>query len=221
MSKQWFVLNTLTGQEQKVQRLIAAKIREGIKTVDPVTHETKVLDISPFIGETLVPTERVVSMKSSRKTTVTKKLFPGYVFIELELYLDDRHRKLNKDVWEAVNLIDGVIGFLGAERNVRGEMIRPPLPMSEAEVQNLKGQTGETEAKAKPKIDFQPGETVKIADGAFLGSIATVQSVDPDHGRLTVSVTIFGGDTPVELEYWQVEKVEKTEKNEGEAVPEA
>ena len=200
MNYQWFVLNTLTGQEQKVQKMLKAKASEGV------------VDLAPFVGETLVPTEKVVSQRNGKKATVTRKLFPGYVFAELALYRDARGKILNKELWEYVNGLQGVIGFLGAERNHRGEMLRPPAPMTEDEIANIKATTGAGVDKARPKVTFEPGELVKIVDGPFLSSVGVVQTVDPQHGRLVVSVTLFGGDTPVELEYFQVERHVEEEK---------
>ncbi len=194
MNMQWFVLNTLTGQEQKIQKMLKAKASEGV------------VDLAPFVGETIVPTEKVVSQRNGKKTTVTRKLFPGYVFAELALYRDPRCKVLNKELWEYVNGLQGVIGFLGAERNHRGEMIRPPVPMTPDEIANIRASMGASGEKPKPKVAFEPGELVKIVDGPFLSSVGVVQEVDPDRGRLVVAVTLFGGDTPVDLEYWQVER---------------
>ena len=98
MSKQWFVLNTLTGQEQKVQKLLVAKAAEAE------------IDLAGMIGETLMPTVKEVSTRNGRKTTVTRKLFPGYVFAELDLYSNYRKRERNEAVWSFVNGLDGVIG---------------------------------------------------------------------------------------------------------------
>ena len=178
----WFVLQTLTGQEQKVQRLIEAKSKE------------QGLDAS--IGEVLMPTERVTSVKMGKKTTVVKKLFPGYLFIQAAVYEDDG-KKRNEPVWSFIKGIQGVIGFLGGE---------PPREMRAAEVDAIRGQVAGVEEKPKPKVDFEPGELVRITDVPFMNSSGVVQSIDHDHGRLTVMVTIFGGETPVDLEYWQVER---------------
>ena len=178
----WFVLQTLTGQEQKVQRLIEAKSKE------------QGLDAS--IGEVLMPTERVTSVKMGKKTTVVKKLYPGYLFIQAAVYEDDGKTR-NEPVWSFIKGIQGVIGFLGGE---------PPREMRAAEVDAIRGQVAGVEEKPKPKVDFEPGELVRITDGPFMNSSGVVQSIDHDHGRLTVMVTIFGGETPVDLEYWQVER---------------
>ena len=202
MSKQWFILSTMTGQEQKVQRLIRAKASEGE------------VDLAPAIGGLEIPTERVLVSRNGRQKAVTRKLFPGYVFAELDLYKDVRRKQFNKELWQFVNSIDGVICFLGSERNARGEMVVPPTPMTDEEVANVRAVTAAPEDKPKLKVTFEPGEEVKIVDGPFMASTGTVQTVEPDKGRLTVTVTLFGGDTPVDLEYWQVERVEK--KPEGE-----
>ena len=178
----WFVLQTLTGQEQKVQRLLEAKSKE--------------LGLDASIGEVLMPTERVTSVKMGKKTTVVKKLFPGYLFIQAAVYEDDG-KKRNEPVWSFIKGIQGVIGFLGGE---------PPREMPASEVEAIRGQATELQEKPKPKIIFEPGEMVKIIDGPFMSSSGVVQSIDPDHGRLTVMVSIFGGETPVDLEYWQVER---------------
>lgn len=178
----WFVLQTLTGQEQKVQRLIDAKSKEE--------------GLAEEIGEVLMPTERVTSVKMGKKTTIVKKLFPGYLFIQAAVYQDDRKTR-NEPVWSFIKGIQGVIGFLGGE---------PPREMPASEVEAIRGQATELQEKPKPKIIFEPGEMVKIIDGPFMSSSGVVQSIDPDHGRLTVMVSIFGGETPVDLEYWQVER---------------
>lgn len=206
MSKQWFILSTMTGQEQKVQRLIRAKASEGE------------IDMAPFIGGLEIPTERVLVSRNGRQKAVTRKLFPGYVFAELDLYKDVRRKQFNKELWQFVNSIDGVICFLGSERNMRGEMVRPPIPMTEEEVANVLS-IGGVDSKPRPSVTYQPGEQVKIVDGAFVGSVGTVSAVDSEHGRMTVNVSIFGSDTPVDLEYYQVERyVEPTPEERAAAV---
>ena len=187
MRQGWFVLQTLTGQEQKVQKLIDAKSQEE--------------GLADQIGEVLMPTERVTSVKMGKKTTVVKKLFPGYLFIQAAVYQEDRKTR-NEQVWSFIKGIQGVIGFLGGE---------PPREMPAAEVEAIRGQATELQEKPKPKVIFEPGEMVKIIDGPFMSSSGVVQSIDPDHGRLTVMVSIFGGETPVDLEYWQVEREDSAE----------
>jgi transcriptional antiterminator NusG len=182
MTKQWFVLHTLTGQEQKVKRSIEARVR--------------IEEMGEFIGEVVIPTEKVSEVKNGVKTTVTRKFFPGYVLINLALY-DESTRELVEPTWRFLKETSGVIGFIGGER---------PMPLSAAEVDAIVNQVQEKKEKVKPKVQFEPGETVKITDGPFMSFNGTVDEVDPDRGKLKVSVAIFGRSAPVELEYWQVER---------------
>lgn len=192
MRQGWYVLQTLTGQEQKVQRLIEAKSKEE--------------GIADQIGEVLMPTERVMTVKNNKKKTIVKKLFPGYLFVQAAVYEDGGKRR-NEPVWSFLKGIQGVIGFLGGE---------PPREMPASEVETIRGQAEELQEKPKPKVVFEPGEMVKINDGPFMSSSGVVQSIDPDRGRLTVMVSIFGGETPVDLEYWQVEREESsTQESQG------
>ncbi|HRR35413.1 MAG TPA: transcription termination/antitermination protein NusG [Kiritimatiellia bacterium] len=182
MTKQWFVLHTLTGQEQKVKRSIEARVR--------------IEEMGEFIGEVVIPTEKVSEVKNGVKTTVTRKFFPGYVLINLALY--DENRNVLEPTWRFLKETAGVIGFLGGER---------PLPLPANEVDAIVNQVADKgKEKAKPKVQFEPGETVKIIDGPFMSFNGTVDEVDPDRGKLKVSVAIFGRSAPVELEYWQVER---------------
>jgi len=182
MTKQWFVLHTLTGQEQKVKRYVEAQARLQAMT--------------EYIGEVIIPTEKVSETKNGVKTTVTRKFFPGYVLISLSLY--DEAKQLVEPTWRFLRETPGVIGFVGGER---------PMPLSTAEVEAIVNQVEAKKEKVRPKIAFEPGETVKITDGPFMNFTGAVDEVDPDRGKLKVSVAIFGRSAPVELEYWQVERV--------------
>ena len=181
MTKHWFVLHTLTGQEQKVKRSIEAR--------------TRVEEMGEYIGDVVIPTEKVSEVKNGVKMTVTRKFFPGYVLVQLALY--DEGRKLLEPTWRFLKETSGVIGFVGGER---------PMPLSAEEVDAIVTQVAEKKEKVTPKIDFEPGETVKITDGPFMSFNGVVDEVDPDRGKLRVSVAIFGRSAPVELEYWQVER---------------
>lgn len=181
MEKQWFVLHTLTGQENKVKKTIEAQVR--------------LQDMQDLIGEVIIPTEKVTDVRKGVKTTVTRKFFPGYVLIHMVLYDEDRN--IDHRAWHFIREIQGVIGFVGGEK---------PAPMSPRELEDIQSQMEDKQARAKPKVVFEAGETVKITDGPFLNFNGTVDEVDPDRGKLKVSVAIFGRSAPVELEYWQVEK---------------
>lgn len=181
MTKQWFVLHTLTGQEQKVKRSIEARVR--------------LEEMGDYIGDVIIPTEKVSEVKNGVKTTITRKFFPGYVLINLALY--DEGRQVLEPTWRFLKETSGVIGFIGGER---------PMPLSAKEVDEIVNQVAEKKDKVKPKVQFEPGELVKITDGPFMNYNGTVDKVDPDRGKLIVLVAIFGRSAPVELEYWQVER---------------
>ena len=182
MTKQWFVLHTLTGQEMKAKRFIEA--------------QAKLQELDAYIGDVVIPTEKVSETKEQKKTTVVRKFFPGYALINMALY--DAERKLIADTWRFIRDTPGVIGFLGGEK---------PVPLSQAEVDAIFDQVEAKKDKVRPKVAFDPGELVIILEGAFKGSQGAITEVDPDRGRLKVNVMIFGKEVPVELEYWQVEKV--------------
>lgn len=182
MDKQWFVLHTLSGQEKRVK--------------DSIERRAKVEEMGDLIGEVVIPTEKVTETKGSRRTTVERKFFPGYVLAHMALYGDDR--KLNERTWYFVQETQGVIGFVGGER---------PVPLRPDEVDTIFKQVEEKKDKVRPKVDFQPGEVISITEGPFQSFQGTVEEVDPVHGKLKVSVQIFGRAAPVELEYSQVERV--------------
>ncbi len=137
----------------------------------------------------------------SKKSIVNKKLFPGYVFVEAAVY-DDANR-INERVWSFIRNTQGVIGFVGGD---------PPSPMREADVENLKEAAHAGSGKPKPQVSYEPGDHIKIVDGPFMSFNGVVQEVDPDQGKLNVHVSIFGRETPVELEYTQVEHEKEVEK---------
>ena len=191
MKKQWFVLHTLTGQEGKAQKSIDARIR--------------LERMEDYIGRCVIPTERVTEKKDGKKRTITKKFFPGYVLAELALYdeakgLDENGKKaIFERTWQFLRETPGVIGFVGGDR---------PQPLKQSEVDSILLDRPSAGAMAeRPKVDFSVDETVKINDGAFMGLTGQVSMVDPDKGKLKVEVAVFGRKVPVDVEYWQVEKV--------------
>ena len=181
MKSQWFVIHTLAGQEQKVKENIEKRIQ---------TEE-----MGEYIREVLVPMEKVAEIRGGKKTVTNRKLYPGYVFIDIAL-LDDEQQVVDRP-WYFVQETPGIIGFIGGNR---------PTPTPDEEIEMIKTQISESEGQEKPKIDFEVGETVKINDGPFLNFNGVIEEIEPDRGKLRVTVNIFGRNTPVELEYWQVEK---------------
>ena len=191
MVKQWFVLHTLTGQENKAKKSIDARV--------PVER------MGDFVGRCVIPTERVTEKKDGKKHTITKKFFPGYVLCELALYdeakgVDENGKKaIYERTWQFLRETPGVIGFVGGDR---------PQPLKQQEVDAiLLDKPSASRAAAHPRVNFAVEETVKIIDGAFMGLTGQISMVDPDKGKLRVEVHVFGRKVPVDAEYWQVEKV--------------
>lgn len=179
---QWFALHTLSGQENKVKAYI-----EKFKKVE---------ELDDSIFEVLLPTEVVSEVKNGKKSTKTRKLYPGYVFIQMRLYGED-HVLFNKP-WYFVKEISGVIGFVGGDS---------PAPLRESEIVEIRARIEAANGKEVPKVQYAVGEEVKITDGAFTSLTGRIDEIDPDRGKLKISVSIFGRFTPVELEYWQVQRV--------------
>ena len=192
MEKNWFVLHTLTGQENKAQKSIEARV--------------KLERMEDYIGKCVIPTERVTEKKNGKKRTITKKFFPGYVLCELALYdeargVDENGKKaIYERTWQFLRETPGVIGFVGGDRP-------QPLKQSEVDAILLDKPASAGQDVARPKVNFNVDETVKIVDGAFMGLTGQVSMVDPDKGKLKVEVQVFGRKVPVDVEYWQVEKV--------------
>ena len=193
MTKQWFVLHALTGQELKAQKSILAR--------------TKMERMEDYVGRCEVPTETVTEKKEGKKHKMTKRVFPGYVLCELALYdeargLDDNGKKIVYErTWQFIRETPGVVGFIGGDRE-------HPQPLKQSEVDAILSNKPATAATVeRPKVTFNVDETVKITDGAFMGLTGQVSMVDPDKGKLKVEVQVFGRKVPVDVEYWQVEKV--------------
>ena len=192
MDKQWCVLHTLIGQENKAQKSIEARV--------------KIERMEDYIGKCVIPTEKVTEKKNGKKRTITKKFFPGYVLCELALYDDARgvdengKKAIFERTWQFLRETPGVIGFVGGDRP-------QPLKKSEVDAILLDKPAGAPDV-ARPKVNFNVDETVKIVDGAFMGLTGQISMVDPDKGKLKVEVQVFGRKVPVDAEYWQVEKVD-------------
>lgn len=180
--KQWYVVHVLAGQEQKVR--------------DNLVKRIKTEEMGDFVFEVVLPTERVSEVKRGKKTETTRKFFPGYLIVNM--WLLDQDQQLVDRTWYFIKDTTGVIGFAGTKDR--------PIPMRQSEVDGLLAQLREREEGSRPKISFAPGETVKVADGPFQNQSGVVEEIDPERGKLRVSVSIFGRNTLVDLEYWQVER---------------
>lgn len=142
------------------------------------------------IHQVLIPTEKVSEVKEGKKRITERKFFPGYILIQMEL---------TDDSWYLVKNTPGISGFVGSGKT--------PIPLSEDEVGQILRQQDDKASKPKPKVEFMSGESVRVKEGAFANFNGTIEEVNPNRGKLKVMVTIFGRQTPVELEYWQVEKI--------------
>jgi transcriptional antiterminator NusG len=172
----WYIVHAYSGMEKAVERNITERImRAGM--------ENK-------FGRILVPTEEVVEIKNGQRKTTERRLFPGYVFVEM--IMED-------DTWHLVKHTNKVTGFVGGAKN-------RPAPISEEEVQKIVSQMQEGTDKPRHKVEFMAGELVRVKDGPFTDFNGSVEEVNYEKNRLRVSVMIFGRSTPVELEFSQVEK---------------
>lgn len=173
MEKNWYVVHTYSGFEDKIKLNIEEKVeKKGLKDK---------------ISRVLIPTERVIEIKGGKKKESDKKFYPGYVLVEMEM--DD-------ETWHLVRSTPRVTGFVGGTK---------PVPLPEEEIEIILQQLEKGPAP-QVKTQFQKGENVRIIDGPFSSFVGYIDEVDMDHGRLRVMVSIFGRQTPVELNFFQVEK---------------
>lgn len=178
----WYVVQTLSGKEGQVKAYI-----DKFKKVE---------ELEDYIGEVLLPTEVVSEVKQGKKTQRTRKFYPCYVFVQMRLF--DENGKLYNKPWYFVREANGVIGMVGGDR---------PTPLRTSEIEHIRGQMEQASGKEVPKVQYELGEEVKITDGPFMNLTGRIDEIEPDRGKLKVSVSIFGRFTPVELEYWQVERI--------------
>lgn len=173
MEKNWYVVHTYSGFEEKVKLSIEEKIDKQ--------------NLRDRISRILIPTERVIELRGGKKKESDKKFYPGYILVEMEL--DD-------ETWHLIRSTPRVTGFVGGAK---------PLALSEEEVAVIIQQI-EKGPVPQVKTQFQKGESVRIIDGPFTNFIGSIEDVDIDRARLYVMVSIFGRQTPVELNFFQVEK---------------
>jgi len=173
MEKNWYVVHTYSGFEEKVKLTIEEK------------REKK--GLADKISRILIPTERVIELKAGKKKESDKKFYPGYILVEMEM--DD-------ETWHLIRSTPRVTGFIGGTK---------PVALSEEEIAVILQQI-EKGPVPQVKTQFRKGESVRIVDGPFSNFLGTVEDVDIDHARLYVMVSIFGRQTPVELNFFQVER---------------
>ena len=176
MSKRWYAVQAYSGYEKIVQKSLLERIDQA--------------KLSDQFGEILVPVEEVVEMKGGNKTLSERRLYPGYVLVQMDM---------NEDSWHLVKSVPRVLGFIGGTSD-------RPAPITNKEANAILNRLEEGVDKPKPKTLFEPGEVVRVTDGPFADFNGVVEEVDYEKSRLKVSVLIFGRSTPVELEFGQVEK---------------
>ncbi|NLP38077.1 MAG: transcription termination/antitermination protein NusG [Firmicutes bacterium] len=174
MEKNWYVVHTYAGYENKVKTNLEKRVES--------------MEMQDKIFRVLVPMEKELEIKDGKKKTTLKKVFPGYVLVEMIV---------TDDSWYVVRNTPGVTGFVGPGSK--------PIPLSEAEITQILQQMGLDEPK--PKIDFTVGESVRVTEGPFADFIGNIEEVMPDRRKVKVLVSMFGRETPVELDYYQVEKL--------------
>ncbi len=172
--KQWFVVHTYSGYEDRVKKNLEQRI--------------KFMDAESEIAQIVIPTEEEIEVKSGQRRTVTKKTLPGYVLIQM---------KMSDQSWNVVRNTPGVTGFVGSGNK--------PVPLREEEVSQIfKRMTAEA---PKVKVGFRKGQSVRVSDGPFIDFVGIVDDISLGKGKVKVLLSLFGRETPVELDFLQVEKL--------------
>jgi transcriptional antiterminator NusG len=175
-TKQWYIVHTYSGFEQKV--------------ADSLKERVQAYALQQEIGDVLIPTEDVIEMRGGKKVVSTKRFFPGYILVEMNM---------TDHGWHVVKNTPKVTGFVGAGSK--------PTPLTREEVDHILHQVTVAAEKPKPKYSFETGDQVRINEGPFTSFNGSVDEVNIERNTLKVMVTIFGRSTPVELDFLQVEKI--------------
>jgi transcriptional antiterminator NusG len=175
MTQKWYVVHTYSGFENRAKQNLEERVKN--------------LGKGEYFSNILVPTETVVELVKGKKKTSQRKIFPGYILVQMEL---------NEETWHIVKDTPKITGFAGDSTK--------PIPISEKEVDEIMSSMKEGVSKAKSKVSFNVGDSVRVIDGPFVNFIGTIEEVKPEKRKLKVLVSIFGRSTPVELDFIQVEK---------------
>ena len=170
----WFVIHTYSGYEERVKKNLEQRI--------------KFMDSGGEVLQVVIPTEDEIEVKDGQRRTVTKKILPGYVLVQM---------KMTDESWSVVRNTPGVTGFVGSGGK--------PTPLEEGEVSQILRQM-EAEAP-KVKVGFRRGQSVRVTDGPFIDFVGVVDEINPGKGKVKVFLSLFGQETPVELDFLQVEKL--------------
>jgi len=186
--KRWFVLKVESGREEKIKGALQALV-----SANQLTY---------LIPRVLVPEEKVLEIRGGSKKPVPKKLYPGYIIVEVET---DKDGRIAEPAWFLIRETHGVQGFLGVPFDRRTKRPPKPLPMKRHEVERVLALMEEKRGVPKIRVDFKVGDTVRIKEGPFENFDGYVDEINAQKGVVKVVVNIFGRATPIELEYWQVE----------------
>jgi len=176
VAKLWYIVHTYSGFEHKVRSALQERIKSSGK--------------EEYFDQILVPTEKVVELVKGKRKTSSRKFYPGYIMV---------HMELNDDTWHLVRHTAKVTGFLGGKDH--------PTPVTDAEAQTILNQMEEGTQKPRPKYQFEKGDEIRVVDGPFTNFIGIVDDVTPEKGKVRVLVSIFGRATPVELDFVQVNRI--------------
>lgn len=172
----WYVVHTYSGMEKSA----ASALEERIKRAE----------LGDAFGEILVPSEDIQESRNGKKRVVSRRLYPGYIFVLMEM---------NDETWHLVKNTPRITGFLGGSAN-------RPSPIPQSQIDAIKQQVSAGEGTPRHKVTFEVGEEVRIKNGAFTDFNGSIEEVNYDKNRLRVMVSIFGRETPVELDFSEVEK---------------
>jgi transcriptional antiterminator NusG len=175
MAKRWYAVHTYSGQEAKVMEYITDLIAAG--------------EMKDLIGQVLMPTHDVVHIKNGKKIKTTRKFFPSYILVEMDLTKETSHFIRN---------INGVTGFVGGKK---------PQPLREEEVNRILGQTEKSTRQQVSEVPFEIGDAVKIKEGPFKDFDGVVDEIHPEKGKIKVMVSVFGRSTPVEVDFMHVNPI--------------
>ena len=176
MAKLWYIVHTYSGFEHKVKLSLEERIKSGGQQA--------------LFGQVLVPTEKVIELVKGQRRASSRKFYPGYILVQMEL---------NDTTWHLVRHTPKVTGFIGSQER--------PIPLSDAEAETIIQQMQEGAQKPRPKYRFEKGDEVRVMEGPFASFNGIVDEIMPDKGKVRVLVSIFGRSTPVELDFVQVNRI--------------
>lgn len=179
---QWYVLRVAANKEEKVKEVLSRKIETD--------------GLSDIVGRIEVPVEKVKRIRGHRQTVHKRKLYPGYVFMQMAPAEDGR---VPEEAWYLIKETSNVGDFIGTEGI--------PTPMRDTDVAKMLLETEKPQDTPSIKVEFEKGDQIKVREGAFENFEGFVDSIDQEHGIVKVIVTIFGRSTPLDIEYWQIEKI--------------